>query len=303
MSVDFLDSTVVEENFFFTEYAKRRFESSKYNDGQIESIVEDLKPIARDFLKKDIPQGMLLDLLGDAIYFYESIKDNKSCYNISFNGLESLVFYICKRFNLDVFVDMIKVFKVNPVYLPYPLDMKSVIYYFKCNNKLPATYKCSDVSDSISDCGQRRKNELLKEMVRLINKKEFSYENIVKFLYKKSYAKKHRSTLYNVIYKLMGLLLYDLYLQNNFSINDAIMKFYHYEREVKCNPTCKSEVDDCLACNYYAKCKAQWKKYFNSTRNNIRDGSVKICEEKISGKSNMLYRQPVDFDEYRIRIL
>ena len=40
-----LDQTNLEESFFFCEYAKRRFEMSEHNDGDIEKIIDTLNDI------------------------------------------------------------------------------------------------------------------------------------------------------------------------------------------------------------------------------------------------------------------
>ena len=72
MSNPALDQTTLEESFFFCEYAKRSFEMSAHNNGQIENAMKYVQVTSRQVFMADIAEGMQIDLLADAVCCYEA---------------------------------------------------------------------------------------------------------------------------------------------------------------------------------------------------------------------------------------
>ncbi len=79
MANSILDQTTLEESFFFCEYAKRRFEMSNYNNGEIERAIDIVGLILESHYKENynIPFPMKMDFLSEVISFCEAI--NKNC--------------------------------------------------------------------------------------------------------------------------------------------------------------------------------------------------------------------------------
>ena len=69
MSNPALDQTTLEESFFFSEYAKRRFEMSKFNDGQINGAIDNLNYRSSAIFCDDVPKSFDIDLLTESQEF------------------------------------------------------------------------------------------------------------------------------------------------------------------------------------------------------------------------------------------
>lgn len=301
MSLPFLDQTTQEESFFFFEYAKRRFEMSEYNNGQIECAIEDIKPAAKDFFKSDIPEGMLLDLIGDAISFHEANK-NGCIYNPAFEGAESFIRYICSALDIDSFVQITNIFAVSAAYLPYPCDMTDAIIHFEDQKPVPTTFKYLGRYDDNKTKTLIKKLHTFNKLIKFSESGNYQKKKIENLLYKDSYLKEYRSTLYSIFYKSTGLLMYDLYICNDYNIRQTISEHRKLDKKIKCDPQYNNILSgNCIDCDYYSRCAATWKKRLKEAVEKIsHQKNIDEYTNKMKCKNNIKYlvRQQINFADY-----
>ncbi|MTJ92345.1 MAG: hypothetical protein F8N36_05720 [Desulfovibrio sp.] len=316
------DQTTLEESFFFCEYAKRNFEMSDKNNGTVEEGIDYICETSKTFFKKETPIGMQIDLFTDVIYKYEAKKIGFQ-YNISFEGSKFYLFAVTIEPYIENFLTISNFFKVSAAFLPFPYDMKEIAMQVKCGKGVPASFKALDRIDRrcvvIFHNNQDYvyfgidKSLPLDESIDVIKKqvilfksrgdyKNCTQKKILKEIHKESKSGSYRQSMNNLFYKTTGLLIYDLYISNNFDLDTAFTKQRAHAPQVKCDPSKKPTSEDCIKCNHFSSCADLWKKQFN------------IAVEKISGTEknetylkrirnnppeNPLKRRAINFFEYK----
>lgn len=316
-----LDQTTLEESFLFCEYAKRNFEMSDKNNGDIEEAINFICESSKIFFKKEIPIGMQLDLLNELIYKLEANSLGLQ-YNPSFEGIEKYLLAANIEFYIEKFLQISNFFKVGAGFLLFPYDMVEMATQAKCGGGVPRAFKSLERTDRrcVVICPDNLeyaffgidKNLPLDEMIEVLKKEVTLFKSmhdfgnserkdILKDIHKESKSGSYRQSLNNLFYKTTGLLIYDLYISNNFSLDAAFEKHRSHAPQLKCDPSKKSNSEDCIQCKHFSFCADLWKKQFN------------IAVKKISGteenetflnriKNNVgvkqLERRAISFFEY-----
>lgn len=319
-----LDQTTLEESFFFCEYAKRRFEMSKYNDGQIESIIKSIDFISRQILEGEIKEGMIIDLLSDAIYYHESTIMGLMPI-VSFKGLEKYIACISAKYQIELLLHISNIFKVNSAFLPFPCDMAEVTMRAKSGEQIPTTFKNLDRYDKRCVIIFHEdtdyvffgidKNLSSDETIKILKEKATvfksinNYENCkqndtLKDIHKQSKSGSYRQSLNNFFYKSTGLLIYDLYIANNYNLDSAFTEHRRHDPQTKCDPSKNPTSEDCSMCKYFSSCAGLWRKQFNSAVKKIC-GALSpedwLKHAKETRLKQMLTRRPVKFFEYEFK--
>lgn len=316
-----LDQTNLEESFFFCEYAKRRFEMSNDNNEHIHWFIESVGDISNEVYARSIPEGMQLDLLSNAIFCRES---DTLClqHTYSFEGSEKHINFLSLLPYIENLLIVSKRFKVNAAFLPFPYDMVEICAQTKCGEDVPLAFKmlnkddmrCIIVSPSDNDYVYFGvdKNLQLDEIIDAITKQATLFKSsndyanckrsdILNQLHRKSNLKTHRQSLYNTFYKSSGLLIYDLYISNDFKIDRALEEYRKLNPLEKCDPAKKATSKDCAACKYFGECETNWRKHFKAAVEKIsdtegREAYLKRIRARV--QVNQLKRRPKSFFEY-----
>ena len=324
MSNPALDQTTLEESFFFCEYAKRSFEMSAHNNGQIENAMKYVQVTSRQVFIADIAEGMQIDLLADAVCCHEACI--MSLRHITpYEGYEEYIVMISGQYFIENLLLTSYRFNVNAAFLPFPYDMVEVATRVKCGGGVPITFKILDRADRrcvISFNSNRDyiffgidKNLSSEEMIDILKKKVTliksinNYENckrkdILKDIHKQSNFGSHRQSLNNVFYKATGLLIYDLYIHNNFELDRALEEYRKLDTIIKCDPSKKLTSEDCVKCNHFGKCESYWRKLFKAAVEKIsgeEDNEAYLTRIKNEDKVNKIKRRPISFFEYEFR--
>ncbi|GEM_PF-4155095 len=322
MSNPALDQTTLEESFFFCEYAKRRFEMSDHNNGHIEDAIKYIKFTSKQFFESDIAEGMQIDLLSDAIFCHEARMIGLR-YITPFEGSEGYIEEISFQHYTENLLHISNSFKVSASFLPFPYDMAEIAVWTKSGKEVPATFKTLDSIDRRCVIALHRnrdyvlfcidKNLQLDEIIDAITKQATllksvnDYENCkrndkLKQIHMKSNLKTHRQSLHNTFYKSSGLLIYDLYISNNFKIDRALEEYRKRNSLEKCDPAKKATSEDCAGCKYFSECESNWRKHFKSAVEKISgtEGSESYLNRiRDKAQVRLLKRQPISFFEYQ----
>lgn len=317
-----LDQTNLEESFFFCEYAKRRFEMSDFNNGYIEYAIKHVKFTSKQFFESDIAEGMQINLLSDAIFYHEACMIGLR-YITPFEGSEGYIHEISVQHYIENLLHISNRFKVSASFLPFPYDMAEIAAWTKRGKEVPATFKTLDSIDRrcvialhpnrdyVSFCID--KNLQLDEIIDAITKQATlfksvnDYENckrndILNQIHRKSNLKTHRQSLYNTFYKSSGLLIYDLYISNNFKIDRALEEYRKLNPLEKCDPAKKATSEDCAACKYFGECESNWRKHFKAAVEKIsgtEESESYLNRIRDNAQVKLLKRQPISFFEYQ----
>lgn len=316
-----LDQTNLEESFFFCEYAKRNFEMSDKNNRTIEEGIDYICETSKKFFRKETPIGMQIDLFTDVIYKYEAKKIGFQ-YNISFEGSEFYIFAVTIEPYIENFLTISNFFKVSAAFLPFPYDMEEIAMRVKCGNGVPASFKalnridrrCVVIFPKNHDYvyfGIDR-NLPLDKMIEVLNKqvtlfkskgnyKNCTQKEILKDIHKESKSRSYRQSLNNLFYKTTGLLIYDLYISNNCSLDTAITKQRAHAPQVKCDPSKKQTSDDCAKCKHFSSCADLWKKQFIIAVEKIsgtEENETYLNRIRYNPPANPLKRRAINFFEY-----
>ncbi|WP_291440112.1 hypothetical protein [Desulfovibrio sp.] len=317
-----LDQTALEESFFFCEYAKRRFEMSYDNNGHIEDAMKYIKFTSQQFFKADIPEGMQIDLLSDAIYCHEA-RIMGLRHITKFEGIEEYIEFITFYPYIEKLLRISNIFKVCAAFLPFPYDMVEVAKQIKRNESIPTTFKTLDKTDKrcvIAFHSNRDyvffgidKNLHVNEIIDTLKKKATlfksinDYENckrkdILNTIHKQSNLKMHRQSLNNVFYKSTGLLIYDLYVSSNFNLDSAFMTHRRHAPQIKCDPSKNPTSEDCANCKYFSSCTDLWRKQFNAAVEKISGAESAenwLNLAKKASPQKILPRRAISFFEYK----
>ena len=129
MSNPALDQTTLEESFFFSEYAKRRFEMSKFNDGQINETIDNLNYRSSAIFCDDVPKSFDIDLLTDVIYVREALMLGFA-YTASFTELRDYIIFLANAPDTERLLDITNHFNVSAACLPFPYEMAEIAMEF-----------------------------------------------------------------------------------------------------------------------------------------------------------------------------
>ena len=322
MSNPALDQTTLEESFFFSEYAKRRFEMSKFNDGQINGAIDNLNYRSSAIFCDDVPKSFDIDLLTDVIYVREALMLGFA-YTVSFTELRDYIIFLANSPDAKRLLDITNHFNVSAACLPFPYEMAEIAMLTKSGEDIPITFKTLKKNDrrcvihSHSDCRYVYfgidKNLQLDEIIDLIKKNATlfksrnDYENcerndIIKEVHKQSNLKTHRQALHNVFNKSMGLLIYDLYIDSDFDLERALERHRKHRSEIKCDPRKTDTSEDCGQCKHFSRCSELWRKQFNIAVGKIKD--TDSSEEWLDlikiNQNKRLIRRPTSFFKYAI---
>ena len=317
-----LDQTNLEESFFFCEYAKRRFEMSNDNNDSIECIIEIIGDTSSKFYASSIPEGMQLDLLSNSIHCLES--DTLLLQRTySLKGSEQYIDWLSLQPYIEYLLRVSKRFKANAAFLPFPYDMAEICARTKLGEDLPLAFKVLNKKDMrciiVSPSNNAYvyfgidKNLQLNEIIDILAeqatlfKSSNDYGNctrsdILNQIHRKSNLKTHRQSLYNTFYKSSGLLIYDLYISNNFKIDRALEEYRKLNPLEKCDPAKKATSEDCAACKYFGECESNWRKHFKAAVEKIsgtEESESYLNRIRDNAQVKLLKRQPISFFEYQ----
>lgn len=327
------DKTISEESFFFCEYAKRRFEVSPYNNGEIEKSINIAGLILESYYKDsyNVPYPMKMDLLSDAIIACEGLGLNEfaikfRCHRVETRKItlkhlaEQISLAINQLDNIGNLLNIACRFNVLPSFLPFPYNMKDIILNIVSNGQLPEALKFRNIEERkcvVMDCNNyilflankhMSLEETIQELARqaTLFKSNNDYENsekpeILNDIYKELKSGEYRHTSKNAYYKLIGILLYDLCVINKCSLESAIDELMRMQPEIKCGQGLTS-TDDCNRCKKFGKCRSLWNKQFLAAVNKIKgtesqEDWLKIAKEAPQKKCD---RRPVSFFEYSL---
>ena len=317
-----LDQTNLEESFFFCEYAKRRFEMSNDNNERIQWFIESVGEISSKVYARSIPEGMQLDLLSNAIFCRES--DTLGLQRTySLEGSERHIDTLSFLPYIEYLLTVSKRFKVNAAFLPFPYDMVEICAQTKCDGDVPVAFKmlkkhdmrCIIVSPSDNDYvyfgvdKNLQLNAIIDMLVEqaTLFKSSNDYENcmrsdVLNKIHRKSNLKTHRQSLHNTFYKSSGLLIYDLYISNNFKIDRALEEYRKLNPLEKCDPAKKATSEDCATCKYFGECESNWRKHFKAAVEKIsgtEESESYLNRIRDNAQVKLLKRQPISFFEYQ----
>lgn len=317
-----IDQATLEDSFFFCEYAKRRFEMSEHNDGDIEKIIDTLNDILIKTLGADVPKSLRIDFLTDVIYAHEAYKISLRP-AISLVDLQDHIVFLANTPLAKSLLDITDIFEVSAAFLPFPYDMAEVAMLEKSDNRIPNTFKTLSkknkqcVINCHNDCNYVYfgvdKNLPLAEIIDRLKKQATlfksykNYENcdsdeILIEIHKQSKSKTYRQSLNNVFYKSTGLLIYDLYISNKFDLESALMKHRANIPQIKCDPSKKPTSEDCVSCKYFSSCADLWRKQFNAAVEKISGTEEResyLNRIRDNAQVKLLKRQPISFFEYQ----
>lgn len=333
-----LDQTTLEESFFFCEYAKRRFEMSCYNNGDIEKGIETIGCILNDHfqMRYNIPYAMQLDFFSDVMTLCELIVIDEL--NKQFNcGIFETRRFTFKNFkeqiikafneikNIKNILDIQSKFMIPASFLPFPYNIEEIILNFRSGIELPKAFpivKLAERKCLVRDCNNYilfliNKNLTVKETIKELTKQatlfksdgdyeHSSVQEILGDIHKELKSGKHRQSLNNVFYKSTGLLLYDIYISSNCNLDFVIDKYKKYDAKIKCDPSKKSTAENCNDCKQFSVCTNSWRKQFNSAVKKISgeqssEDWLRHVKETSTAKQ-MLTRRSVKFFEYNFAL-
>ncbi|ATD82477.1 hypothetical protein SAMN02910291_01234 [Desulfovibrio desulfuricans] len=331
-----LDQTTLEESFFFCEYAKRRFEVSSYNNGEIEKAIDTVGLILDSYYKEtyNVPYPMKMDFLSDVIIACEYIGVNElakkfRCHRVetrklSFKNLaEQANQAINELENIGNLLDIACRFNMSSSFLPFPYNMESVILNIVSNKGLPQAFKLRDIEEQkcfVMGCNNYilflvnrhvSLDETIQELTRqaTLFKSNDDYKKsgkpeILSAIHKKSKSGTHKQTQYNTYYKSIGIFLYDLCIINKYNYEGAADELMRMHTKIKCSPKFKilESSKDCNFCKKFGACRSLWKKQFFAAVDKIKGTEsqeewLKIAKEKSQQK--ICERRPVSFFEYK----
>ncbi|WP_147357536.1 hypothetical protein [Desulfovibrio legallii] len=335
MANSILDQTTLEESFFFCEYAKRRFEMSNYNNGEIERAIDIVGLILESHYKENynIPFPMKMDFLSEVISFCEAINKKKLSDKFGCGFVETrrftfkhlageIIQSINEIKNIATLLDAGSIFHMKTPFLPFPYNMEDIILDIRSGEELPTDFKLRNIEERkcfVMDCNNyilflMNRHVSLDETIQELTQQATLFKSnndceksekpeILKAIHKKSKSEKYRQSLHNVYYKSIGILLYDLCVINKSSFEVAIDSLMRMNTKIKCDPKFNilEPSKDCNRCKKnFSKCRSQWNK------------QVKFAVDKIKGTESQeewltiiketpqraCKRRPVSFFEY-----